>query len=85
MLHYCSVENIEIYFRGFLMWGTLMSDQHGRSRCTLSDGMHNNNKTGNKKASSKNSTRNATIHLVTKCQSLPGTTKRLPVDGENLG
>ena len=67
------------------MWGTLMSDQHGRSRCTLSDGMHNNNKTGNKKASSKNSTRNAPIHLVTKCQSLPGTTKRLPVDGENLG
>ena len=50
---------IEIYFRGFLTSGMLMSNQHWRSCSSLSDGKHNHNKTSNKKARPKNSTRNA--------------------------
>ena len=38
----------------------------------------------NKKARLKNSTRNVNVHLVMKCQGIPSTTKRLPIDGENL-
>ena len=67
------------------LWVMLMSDQRWRSSCTWSDGKHNNNNTSNKKTRSKNSTGNANIHLVTKCQGVPGTTKRLPMDGEHLG
>ena len=85
MLHSFIVENIEIYFRGFLLSGMLMSDQRGRPCCALSDGKHNNNNTSNRKLRSKNSTRNANIHLVTKCQGVTGTMKQLPIDGESLG
>ena len=53
------------------MSGMLMSDERWRSCCTLSDGKHNNNKTSKRKARSKTSTRNANIHLVTKCQGCP--------------
>ena len=74
------------YFRGFLMSGMLMSDQHWRSCCTLSRGNHNNSNASNKKARSNNSKRNVNnIHLVTKCQGVPGTTKRLPRNDESLG
>ena len=36
MLHYFIVENIEIYFRGFLLSGILMSDQ----RCVEGHAAH---------------------------------------------
>ena len=49
MFHYFIVEIIEIYFRGFLTSGMLVSDQRWRSCWTLSDGKYNNNNTSNTK------------------------------------
>ena len=49
MLHCFWMENTDIYCRGFLLSGKLMSDQRYRSCCTLSDGKHDNNNTSNTK------------------------------------